>query len=154
MKIPFQDLFLEYPDDANGSLDVGFRMTTFNENKEEILLWECALMGLWRNDTERETPELLMVWGMHNIGDYFQQTLVRHDSTLHSHTSYTAVFHDIIRENRQDFDFIKNIYSTSNLNWLSMGFHYSIDAKRFWDMQVEKNVAEFIEAEERYRALL
>ena len=154
MRIQYQDLFLEFPDDTDGSIDVGFKLTTINEKKEEVLLWECNLMGLWRDWSIRELPDLKRTWGLHTQGDYFQQTITRHNNELHPHISYTAIFHQIIRENRQVFSFIKNIYSTAELGWLSMGYHISIDGNRFWVKQFENLLAERIEEQGRYRAIL
>lgn len=84
-------------------------------------LWECTLKGLWEDDSERPTIELSRIWSMHDDGDYFQQTLMRNNRIAHPRLSYTGVFHEMIRSNRNKTQFIKNIYSTSRLPWLSMG---------------------------------
>jgi hypothetical protein len=89
MRIQYQDLFLEFRDDTDGSIDVGFMLTTINEKKEEVLLWECNLMGLWKDWSVREVPNLRRTWELHSQGDYFQQTITRHNKELHPHISYT-----------------------------------------------------------------
>lgn len=116
-------------------------------------LWECGLDALWEDDSVRSTPDLRRVWDMHCEGDYYQQTLQRNNKDLHPHLSYTAVFHEMVRNNRAALKFIRNIYSTSNLDWLRMGYRIYPPALRFWQIQEERGYATYIQEEERYRAI-
>lgn len=117
-------------------------------------LWECHLQGLWEDDSIRENDELRIIWDMHNEGDFFQQTLKRHNKKLHPNISYTAWFHNLIIKKREELAFIKNLYSTSMLEWLSMGFTFSEDAENFWKKQVQNGHAQYIVNQERYRLII
>jgi hypothetical protein len=118
------------------------------------VLWECGLDALWEDDSVRPTPDLRRVWDMHSEGDYYQQTLQRHNRELHPHLSYTAVFHEMIRNNRTNLKFIRNIYSTSSLDWLSMGYRIYPLALQFWQIQEQGGYATYVVDEQRYRAVL
>lgn len=118
------------------------------------ILWECNLKGLWKDEYEKATPDLVHIWSMHSDGDYFQHTLIRHNKTLHPRISYTALFHEMVRNNIKQLAFIKNIYSTSEEARLSMGYTISPPAKAFWNKQVENNLASFIPAEKRFKVSL
>ena len=148
--IQYNDVYfhISYEDEHN----IHFSIRTTNDPFSEEL-WECRLKGLWRDDLERETPDLLVIWGMHQIGDFFQETLIRHNKTLHQGVSYTAWFHDMYLANRHLFEFINNIYSTSSHPILSEGLKIYPDATNFWQKQVEKNKAVYIENEGRFRLL-
>jgi len=122
------------------------------EDNDADILWECELEALWRDQSVRETEDLKRVWALHNEGDYFQQTLIRHNLKRDPHVSYTAMFHDTVRAHHQDVPFILNIFSTSTLSWLSLGYQIYPGAIRFWKRQVEKGVARYIESEQRYVA--
>lgn len=125
-----------------------------DENTPELELWNCLLMGLWEDEYVKETEDLKRCWDLHEEGDYFQQTITRLDQELLPHTTLTAVFHEIIRNNRADFNLINNIYSTSTLNWLSLGYNIYPQATQFWTKQVENGFAERIEDELRFKAIL
>ncbi|WP_299273448.1 hypothetical protein [uncultured Psychroserpens sp.] len=127
---------------------------TESENPFSDTIWECTLKGLWEDEYELETPELRRIWDMHNEGDYFQQTLIRHNRNLRPKESFTALFHRLLREQPNELLVISNLYSTSKLNWLSMEFTISPPAENFWTIQTRNNLAEFIESEQRFRAML
>ena len=97
--------------------------------------------------------QTLQVWNMHQPGDYFQNTLYRHPHQRHPHQSYTAMFHDAVRQNRMQVNFIGNIYSTSELPWLNMGYHIYPPASAFWEIQVTGGLAEYIADEQRFNAI-
>jgi hypothetical protein len=144
---------MEDPKETLNPFEIHITLECPNLTGDEIL-WECTLKGLWEDDSERPTTELSRIWNMHDEGDYFQQTLIRNNRTAHPNLSYTGVFHEMIRSNRNKIQFIRNIFSTSRLPWLSMGYELSIDAQRFWDLQQQNNWAEWIEDELRFRALI
>lgn len=85
-------------------------------------------------------------------GNYFQINIHRKTREVLPKTSFGAVFHKIIREHRNDFSFIKEIYSTSPYNTISNSL--SDDGYRFWEKQVENNFAIWIEDENRFKAIL
>lgn len=85
-------------------------------------------------------------------GRYFQMHIARKTKDILPKISFAAVFQKIIRENRNYFHFIKEIYSTSPDNSLSNSL--SLDGQRFWEKQVENNFAIWIEEEKRFRAIL
>lgn len=141
-------------EDQQGDQELYFRLYyQENVNEAKIEVWNCTLKGLWEDEYEKETPDLRRCWDLHQEGDYFQQTITRLDTSL-PNISFTAIFHEIIRNNRIDFDFINNIYSTSTLSWLSMGYNIYPQAVNFWTTQVENGFAEKIENESRFRAIL
>jgi len=149
--IKFNDVYFHIEEEDEHNIHFSIRISSDAFSEE---LWECRLKGLWRDDLERETPDLLVIWGMHQIGDFFQETLIRHNKKMHPGVSYTAWFHDMYLANRHLFDFINNIYSTSKNTALSMGFDISPNATNFWNKQVEKNIALYIENESRFRLLI
>jgi len=153
MEIIYQNYILTM-EGQQGDQDLYFRLYyQENENEARTEVWNCTLKGLWEDEYEKETPDLRSCWDLHQEGDYFQQTITRLDTSL-PHISFTAIYHEIIRNNRADFEFITNIYSTSTLSWLSMGYNIYPDATRFWARQVENGLAQRIEEEFRFKAVL
>jgi hypothetical protein len=154
MEIEYQDYILEM-EGEEGSHELYFRLFYINPiNNLKTEVWNGLLMGLWEDDSIRETEDLRRCWEIYNEGDYFQQTITRLEKGVLPHISFTAVFQEIIRNNRDRFGLIENLYSTSNLKWLSMDFGISVDAIKFWGIQVENGFAEWIENESRYKANL
>ena len=154
MEIKYQNFILEMTG-AQGEHELIFKLY-FIEPKTKIQteVWNCILMGLWVNENERATDDLIICWQKHVEGDYFQQTISRINKKILPHVSFTAMFHEIIRNNREVFKLILNIYSTSFLKSLSLGYSISVDGLRFWKKQVENGLAEWIEEEQRHRAIL
>ncbi len=149
--IRFNDVYFHVDFEDSHTIHFSLRISIDPLSEE---LWECRLKGLWYDDLERESPESLYIWNMHQVGDFFQETLIRHNNSLHTGISYTAWFHDMYLANRHLFSFINNIYSTSQLPELSMGFIISSNAINFWDNQVTKNKAIYIEDEGRFRLMI
>lgn len=139
--------------DVADVFNINIQLSTSADFDSEIL-WDCNLKGLWYDKNERETLSLTTIWSMHNKGDYFQQTIFRHNRSIHPHISYTAWFQDMLAINKINSSLIENIYSTSALDWLSMGYAMSAVATRFWQQQVSNEKAIFIETEQRFKALL
>lgn len=125
------------------------------ENNLVTEVFNCTLMGLWKDDNERETADLIKCWGLHKEGDYLQQTISRKpEIKILTDISLTAVFHEIIRNKRENFNFINNIYSTSEIAYFSFGYSLFSMGKRFWEKQHERGLALWIESESRYKAIL
>lgn len=150
-KISYSDLWFFVT--KENEHEIHFRITS-EDNFYSDSLWECTIQGLWRDEFIRETTELKLVWDKHGEGDYFQCTLMRHNKDLHQGVSYTALFHEMLREYIDSFPEIRNLYSTSKLPELNMGFGLYPQAEKFWEIQVKNKVAEFIEPEQRFRAIL
>ncbi len=85
-------------------------------------------------------------------GGYFQIHINRNTKDILPKTSLGAIFQKIIREHRNDFTFINEIYSTSPDNNISNSL--SPTGHRFWEKQVENNLAIWIEDENRFKAIL
>jgi hypothetical protein len=154
MRIEYQDYILEM-EGEKGSQELTFALYHNNTDiKVETMLWNGILMGMWKNDYERETEELIRIWDLHNEGDYFQQTISKTNKDFIRHTSFTAIFQEIIRNKRDEFSLIKNLYSTSTNEWLSFGYHIYPQATKFWEKQVENGFAEWVGNEKRYKAIL
>jgi hypothetical protein len=149
--IEFNGVFFHFNHEDTHNIHVKICVS---DNINSEILWECHLQGLWEDDSIRENDDLRRIWDMHNEGDFFQQTLIRHNRELHQGISYTAWFHEMILQNREALTFISNIYSTSNINWLTMGYTINPVATNVWNIQVQNNIAEYNEAEGRYRLLL
>lgn len=154
MEIEYQNYTLVM-EGQQGDHELSFKLY-YQENDEQDKkeMWNCTLKGLWEDEYERETPELRLCWDLHQEGDYFQQTIARLEENLLRNISFTAIFHEIIRINREDFNFINNIYSTSTMKELSMGYKIYPGATRFWTTQVANGFAETIEDELRFKAIL
>ena len=119
-----------------------------NNIKTHVL--NCTLEALWYDKQKMEDND--MSYCLYKEGDYFQCSLNREnkDFKLSPNISFTAVFHEIIRNKRYEFEFIKNIYSTSKLSHNS----FSGDAQMFWEKQVKNGFATLIEEEGRYKAII
>jgi hypothetical protein len=154
MEIEYQNYTLAM-EGQQGDHELSFKLY-YQENDEQDKkeMWNCTLKGLWEDEYERETAELRLCWDLHQEGDYFQQTIARLEEKLLRNISFTAIFHEIIRINREDFNFINNIYSTSTMKELSMGYKIYPGATRFWTTQVANGFAEIIEDELRFKAIL
>lgn len=150
MQIQHRNLVFELDNSISHQLTVNIKPI---DDPYEIL-WDCTLEGLWKDEMERPSDDLERVWQMHEEGDFFQQTIYRHNNELHKGISYTALFHEMIRDNRLQLEFIRNVFSTSRLAWLSMGYAVSEDSLDFWRRQEAAGLAEFIVEEQRYKALL
>jgi len=153
MIIEYDEFYFEIctPSETHDAHNVPIALKLIENN---LKLWECNLRGLWKDEFERETPILKRIWEMHEEGDYFQQTLKRHNYELHPHTSYTAIFHLMVQNNSLKLDFINNIYSTSKLNWLNMGYLIAPEATNVWAKQVKAKFAIYCEDEQRYKLIL
>lgn len=123
-----------------------------NNIKKHVL--SCRLDGLWKDKSKIQNP--VQVFDSHKEGDYFQSFINRQNKEykLSPNVSFAAIFHEIMNENRHEFCFIKNIYSTSKLDSISNGNSFSESAESFWKKQVENNFASWVENEARYRAIL
>lgn len=149
--LEFNGVFFHFNFEDTHNIHVGIKSS---EDQFSEILWECRLQGLWEDDSVRETADLRRIWDMHAEGDFFQQTLFRHNHDLHPKVSYTSWFHELIIQNRENLAFINNLYSTSTLEWLSMEFRIQPVAINFWNIQVQNNLAENINEEGRFRLLL
>lgn len=112
------------------------------QNKVQTLVFSCTL-----NSLDKKGSEML-------TGDYFQSHIDRKTKEILPKVSFGAIFHEIIRENRSCFDFIKNIYSTSKDDVIGNGYSLSDDGYSFWEKQVANNLAVWIDGEKRFKAIL
>lgn len=155
MQIEFNEYTFEVkmPTESGDPYNVYITLKSNNSGDEE--LWNCNLRGLWKDESIREDDTNIDAWKINDVGDYFQESLNRNkESKRVFHGSYTALFHEMIKNNRDQLKFINNLYSTSQKRSLSFGFTLQPAGKRFWKTQEENGLAEYIPEEERYKALL
>lgn len=154
MRIEYHNYLLVMTRDRDG-YELYFRLYyTDPQTNIQTEVWNGLIMGLWRDDSIRETADLVRCWDLYNEGDYFQQTITRLEKGILPNTSFTSIFHEIIRNHREQFDFLNNLYSSSDLDWLNLGYKLYPMGSRFWERQLENEFAVRIEETQRYRAII
>lgn len=120
---------------------LSFTLLLHQQNGEEpVLVFNCMLKSLHNHEA-----------GFLE-GEYYQSHIDRLEEAniIESGTSLTKIFHEIVKTNKNEFPFIRNIYSSS----LNNGDGFSEAANSFWEKQVENNLAELDEGKGRYRVIL
>ncbi|WP_439554043.1 hypothetical protein [Flavobacterium macrobrachii] len=88
------------------------------------------------------------------VGDFYQSSVAKYNNTVtYKKISLLSIIHEILLENRAKLNFLNNIYSTSLNNYKEDDF-ITIDAKNFWNKQLEKAPKlpiSFFQEDKRYK---
>lgn len=130
----------------------GIDINLYNLESNTFSLISLSIKPLHQIDTSfddktviRDIPRELF-----SSGDFYQSSVYKHHQTK---LSLLSIIHEMIVENRDKIDFIKNIFSTSLNNYNEETF-ITFAAINFWDKQLEKapNLpVTFFEEDQRYK---
>lgn len=147
--LPYQDFYFEIDDSDRHEVKVVAKQDGAGDS-----LWHALLKGLWADWSVRPDSTNSEAWRVHTEGDYFQQTITRNNRTLHPHQSYTAMFHELLRTRPPELAFIRNIYSTSAKAGFTFGYTLYDGGRAWWKRQVNEELADWIDTEERFKSRL
>ena len=125
----------------NNKDNVAFTLTFQNQISEKPLpVFTCTLNSLFNHELGFQE------------GDYYQAHINRLEGAeiLEPGTSLGKIFHEILKGNRNDLPFIKNIYSSA----INSSDGFSESAFNFWNKQLENGLAIKTDDGTRFKALI
>lgn len=118
----------------------GIDIYLFDIEDDSIPLIFLKLKPLNEVDTEFDDKTVIrdIPRDLFNIGDYFQSSVSKFNKTdKYKNVSLLSTIHDILIENRNEFTYIKRLFSSSLKNYQEEVF-MTESAKDFWFLQMNK----------------